>query len=178
MNYLSSILNKVKKIVFKSKPVPKKYFPKEIGPTIKETALSFEGFFNVQNIVDITGKSRDTIGKALRKLRDDGALKKYDNQMWKRVVIQPPEIPWGIPDVGSQPSVIVDGPALNALIRKTILEKDKLFTIPSICSQLRIDDQNGRIQRIIYKMMKEGLVANTKEKDLSYSTPPYLYKVL
>lgn len=98
--------------------------------------------------------------------------------MWKRVVIQPPEIPWGIPDVGSQPSVIVDGPALNALIRKTILEKDKLFTIPSIRSQLRIDDQNGRIQRIIYKMMKEGLVANTKEKDLSYSTPPYLYKVL
>ena len=74
--------------------------------------------------------------------------------------------------------MVVDGPALNALIRKTILCKTKLFTVPSIKSELRIEDENGRVQRVVYTLIKEGLVKKVQEKDTTHSTPANLYEVI
>ena len=74
--------------------------------------------------------------------------------------------------------MVVDGSALNALIRKTILCKTKLFTVPSIKSQLRIEDENGRVQRVVYTLIKEGLVKKVQEKDTTHSAPANLYKVI
>lgn len=147
-------------------------------PTIRDAALSYDGKFNVQDIVDITGKSRGSIGEILRELRDKNILVKYKDGTWEKVEINPVVINWGIPEIGTSQSVITDGKALNNFIRSTILSKTKAFTIPSLKAQLRLDRENGRIQRIVYKLVKEGLIVNTGEKDLTYLTPPYLYKVV
>ena len=68
-------------------------------PTIRDAALSYDGKFNVQDIVDITGKSRRSIGEILRELRDKNILVKYKDGTWEKVEINPVVINWGIPEM-------------------------------------------------------------------------------
>lgn len=173
--FLKSILNNFLGKIFVKKNTHK---VKQTVPTIREAILSQEGTFTVGCIVSITGKSRGSIGEILRELRDKGVLVKYKNETWEKRNQKPPIINWDIPPIGTKQSVVVDGPALNALIRKTILCKTKLFTVPSIKSQLRIEDENGRVQRVVYTLIKEGLVKKVQEKDTTHSTPANLYEVI
>ena len=171
---LKSIFDNFFSKIFVNKDTQK---TEQIVPTIREAILSQEGNFTVDCIVSITGKSRSRIGEILRELRDKGVLVKYKNETWEKRNQKPPIINWDIPPIGTKQSVVVDGPALNALIRKTILCKTKLFTVPSIKAELRTEDDNGRVQRVVYALIKEGLVKKCAEKDTTYQPPANLYIV-
>ena len=171
---LKSIFDNFFSKIFVNKDTQK---TEQIVPTIREAILSQEGNFTVDCIVSITGKSRSRIGEILRELRDKDILVKYKNETWERKESKPPVINWGIPPIGRNPSVAMDGSALNKLIRKTILSKTKMFTVPSIKAELRTEDDNGRVQRVVYALIKEGLVKKCAEKDTTYQSPANLYIV-
>ena len=106
-------------------------------------------------------------------------IEKYKDGTWGSTKPVEPAIDWGIPAIGSKPSVLIDdGGALNLLVRKTILSKSKLFTIPSIKAELRLEKENGRVQRVVYALRKEGLVKKIQDKDTTYISPANLYEVV